>query len=441
MTDKKHVCTFKLADGNLCGKAFSYSSYLDRHMRIHTGDHPYACKTCGQAFSRSSNLTVHMRSHSGDRPYACTTCGMAFSQSGSLTKHMRTHSGDRPYVCTTCGKAFSQSNSLATHMRTHSGHRPYACTTCGKAFSTSSYLATHMRAHDKHIETHTALDAYFTTNGIAATAFGSTGLTRDKDITANVKRIMENQAGFANIMGEETQNKWNLEQGPMSLEGKLMEGDVAAYVLVTMQPITAGNEEKCPETHDFMTSIKRNPLWRIEREEYGDLKRFTCREFNSVRRSYLLATCFSAFDATCLEGGLQFYLEKVLGMPHGMCLHRKAGAGSRMENSFTPSELTRIKNNEIMVYSVAITLVKTTSQEWFIGPLDQDASRQLTSCTVSSHDGKTSYNVVVRGSTEEFPDTPSVLSDKAARAASRTKTVARHRKRKHGVVSLTDDLS
>jgi hypothetical protein len=121
-----------------------------------------------------------------------------------------------------------------------------------------------------------------------------------------------------------------------------------------------------------------------------------------------------------------------------MCLHRKAGSGVRLENSVTSYEKQRIKTGEKMVYSVAITLVKTTSQEWFIGPLDQeDALRPLTACTASSPDGKNTFNISVRGDKQNFPDTPSVCSDKAAKTATNAKTNERRRKRKADAISST----
>ena len=36
-----------------------------------------------------------MRTHSGERPYQCKYCRKAFSDSSTLTKHMRVHSGGR----------------------------------------------------------------------------------------------------------------------------------------------------------------------------------------------------------------------------------------------------------------------------------------------------------------------------------------------------------
>jgi len=110
--ERKHECS-------TCGKAFSQSGDLTKHMRVHSGERPYECETCGKAFSESSSLAVHMRVHSGERPHECEACGKAFSPSGDLTTHMRVHSGEWPHECETCGKAFSESGQLARHKRLH----------------------------------------------------------------------------------------------------------------------------------------------------------------------------------------------------------------------------------------------------------------------------------------------------------------------------------
>uniref|UniRef100_A0A452QV42 Zinc finger and SCAN domain containing 10 n=1 Tax=Ursus americanus TaxID=9643 RepID=A0A452QV42_URSAM len=52
-----------------CGKSFSRSCNLLRHMLVHTGARPYSCAQCGRSFSRNSHLLRHLRTHARETLY------------------------------------------------------------------------------------------------------------------------------------------------------------------------------------------------------------------------------------------------------------------------------------------------------------------------------------------------------------------------------------
>ena len=111
------------------------------------------CETCGKEFKCSSLLANHVRVHTGDRPYACEFpgCTKRFTERSNLTKHTKVHSGDHPFKCEYegCGKAFTAKCNLQTHMRIHTAEKPFACerAECGRRFTDISDLRKHKLRH------------------------------------------------------------------------------------------------------------------------------------------------------------------------------------------------------------------------------------------------------------------------------------------------------
>ncbi|XP_058386783.1 zinc finger imprinted 2 [Diceros bicornis minor] len=108
-----------------CGKAFIQNVHLFQHLKAHE-----AAKALPTGLPRNKTYLIrYQRKHDyvGERACQCCDCGKAFSQSSHLIQHYRIHAQERPYQCQLCGKCFSLPSYLTQHYQLHSQEKPIEC--------------------------------------------------------------------------------------------------------------------------------------------------------------------------------------------------------------------------------------------------------------------------------------------------------------------------
>lgn len=134
----------------VCGKAFSRSTLLRRHEKVHSDQPKFLCNYCERPFLSREEWEKHTQNHQKKRPFSCEFCGKSFAFKQGLERHEVVHSTNQPFKCEHCDQGFSTQGKLARHLTAHAGDRPYPCRICDKSYLLSHHLTRHMRSHKEN---------------------------------------------------------------------------------------------------------------------------------------------------------------------------------------------------------------------------------------------------------------------------------------------------
>ena len=146
MQEKKYICSE-------CGRSFFEKADLDFHLSSHNPkDQNIECDVCKLMFKNTKTLYYHKkRSHDPtNKIHICYQCGKSYTDSHHLNRHMESH-GQKSSFCKTCGKAFQSEQKVKAHVRKvhekwrRSQESEKPCALCNKKFPNFGSMKRHLK--------------------------------------------------------------------------------------------------------------------------------------------------------------------------------------------------------------------------------------------------------------------------------------------------------
>lgn len=137
-------------DCSYCGKSFSHSHYLKKHIENAHEAPVIPCHICGTFIKGHKTLNVHIRVVHGNTRFKCPEpgCNVEAKNKDHIKDHIAAiHRNEPRYICSVCGTRYKYRNKWKYCEDKHKGKFLHECKQCDRKFNDKRKFQIHQRVH------------------------------------------------------------------------------------------------------------------------------------------------------------------------------------------------------------------------------------------------------------------------------------------------------